>query len=184
MDFYPFVDADLPADQALRVGVSGYYGGTDNSEGGGDNGVDNDLSMYSADFEYDVSRFRFRGVLAYGKNSDADDLQDAFGRDAGEEIFGWYLEGGVSVMPDAWKKGKLVEADIIPFIRYEQYDTQHEVSDNVTKDDANDRSEVTLGVNLPLTSQFVVKADYQFMDDESSDNRKNQFNLGMGWVFQ
>ncbi|VGO22745.1 hypothetical protein SCARR_04841 [Pontiella sulfatireligans] len=184
LDFYPFVDADLPAEQHLRVGVSGYYGGTDNSNGGGDNGVDNTFSMCSADFEYDVSRFRFRGVAAYGKNSDADDLQDAFDRDTGEEVFGWYLEGGVSVMPDSWKSGKLAEADIIPFIRYEEYDTQHEVPDNVDKDDANDRTEVAIGVNVPLTAQFVVKADYQFMDDESSASRKNSFNLGMGWVFQ
>jgi hypothetical protein len=184
LDFYPFVDADLPGDQDLRVGISGYYGGTDNSNGGGDNGVDNTFSMYSADFEYDISRFRFRGVVAYGENSDADDLQDEFGRDAGKEIFGWYLEGGVSVMPESWKKGKLVEADIIPFIRYEEYDTQYEVSDNVADTGEFDRSEVTLGVNVPLTSQFVVKADYQFMDNEGPSDGRNQFNLGMGWVFQ
>ena len=140
--------------------------------------------MYSADFEYDISRFRFRGVVAYGKNSDADDLQDEFGRSAGEEIFGWYLEGGVSVMPESWKKGKLVEADIIPFIRYEEYDTQHEVSDNVNNTGEYDRSEVTIGVNVPLNSQFVVKADYQFMDNDGPSDGRNQFNLGMGWVFQ
>ena len=187
LDFYPFVEADLPADQELRLGVSGYYGGTDNENEGGENGVDNTFSMYSADFEYDVSRFRFRGVVAYGENSDADDLQDAFSRNPGEEIFGWYLEGGVSVMPDSWKKGKLAEADIIPFIRYEEYDTQYEVSDNVLDVNNNgewDRDEVTIGVNVLLTSQFVVKADYQFMDNDGPTDGRNQFNLGMGWVLQ
>lgn len=185
LDFFPFVDADLPADQDLRIGVSGYYGGTDNVDEGGQNGVDNTLAMYSADFEYDISRFRFRGVVAHGENSDAADLETAFANSPGEEIFGWYLEGGVSVMPDSWKKGKLAEADIIPFVRYEEYDTHYKVSDNVVKDEAQDRTEITIGVNVPLTPQFVLKADYQMEDNNKSGSDViHKYNLGMGWVFQ
>lgn len=180
MDFYPFVDADLPANQDLRIGVSGYYGGTDNVNEGGGNGIDNTFTMYSADFEYDVARFRFRGVVAHGENSDAEKLSN----DAGEEIFGWYLEGGVSVLPESWKSGKLAEADLIPFVRYEEYDTQYKVPTGVTKDGQYERSEVTVGVNFPLNRQFVMKADYQFLDDKGTSDRANQFNLGMGWVFQ
>jgi hypothetical protein len=184
LDFYPFVDSDLPADQSIRIGLSGYYGGTDNKNNDDGNGVKNEFGMVSGDFEYDISRFRFRGVVAWGKNSDAEDLNDAFGNDAGEEVFGWYLEGGVSVMPDSWKTGKLVEADLIPFVRYEEYDTQYETSSGVVKDDNNDRSEVTVGVNFPLTQEFVLKADYQFRFDGSGSNPNNLFNLGMGWAFQ
>lgn len=184
LDFFPFVDADLPADQDLRVGVSGYYGGTDNVDEGGGNGIDNTFHMYSADFEYDVSRFQFRGVVAHGENSDADDLETTFGNAPGEEIFGWYLEGGVSVMPEAWKKGKMAQADIIPFVRYEEYDTHYKVSDNVTKDDAQNRTEVTIGVNFLLTPQFVLKADTQFIStEESGSSTVTKYNLGMGWVF-
>ena len=182
LDFFPFVDADLPAGQDLRIGVSGYYGGTNNKNEGGDSdpSADNTFAMYSADFEYDVSRFRFRGVVAHGKNSDADKL----GGGVGEEIFGWYLEGGVSVMPESWKKGKLAEADIIPFVRYEEYDTQHKLPTGIAKTKSNDRTEVTVGVNFSLIPQLVLKADYQFMDDASSARRDNQFNLGMGWMLQ
>ena len=182
LDFFPFVDADLPAGQDLRIGVSGYYGGTNNKNEGGDSdpSADNTFAMYSADFEYDVSRFRFRGVVAHGKNSDADKL----GGGVGEEIFGWYLEGGVSVMPESWKKGKLAEADIIPFVRYEEYDTQHKLPTGIAKTKSNDRTEVTVGVKFSLTPQLVLKADYQFMDDASSARRDNQFNLGMGWMLQ
>lgn len=181
LDFRPFVNADLPADQQLRVGVSGYYGGTNNKNKGGKNGVDNDFTLLSADFEYDISRVRLRGVVAHGRNSDAEDLP---GANVGSEIFGWYLEGGVSVMPEAWKEGRLVNADIIPFVRYEEYNTQHDVPAGSSAQGANDRQEITIGVNLPLTRQFVVKADYQFLDNEALAKRENQFNLGMGWVFQ
>ncbi|MCK4563305.1 MAG: hypothetical protein KAU94_01370 [Verrucomicrobia bacterium] len=186
LDFFPFVDADLPADQDLRIGLSGYYGGTDNANKGGSGtpGVENTFAMASADFEYTVSRLRFRGVVAHGSNSDAAALNAAYATDAGDEIFGWYLEGGVSVMPESWKRGKLKEADLIPFVRYEEYDTQYKMPDGYAKLGENARTEITVGINFPLSSQFVLKADYQFRYNESDSDPNNVFNLGMGWVFQ
>jgi hypothetical protein len=171
----------FPCDeQDLRIGLSGYYGGTDNANKGGSSGADNDFGLYSADFEYDVSRFMFRGVVACGENSDPLNLPAG----TGEEIFGWYLEGGVRVMPDSWKQGKLAEADLIPFVRYEEYDTQQKVPTGTTKDGGNDRTEITVGLNFPLSRQFVLKADYQFRYSEAASDPNNLFNLGMGWVFQ
>lgn len=187
MDFFPFVDSDLPAQQDLRVGISGYYGGTDNAAKGGSGtpSVENTFAMYSADFQYDISRFIFRGVVAHGNNSDAAALEAAYGNEPGEEIFGWYLEGGVSVMPDSWKKGKMKESDLIPFVRYEQYDTQSKVPDGTMKNDANDRTDITIGVNWLLTQNFVLKADAQFLSNELvGSDVNNKYNLGMGWVFQ
>jgi hypothetical protein len=173
IDLYPSEEQDL------RVGVSGYYGGTDNANKGGGSGTENDFGMYSADFEYNLSRLRFRGVVALGENSDPQNLPAG----VGEEIFGWYLESGMSVMPDAWKAGKLAEADILPFVRYEEYDTQHKVTTGTVKDGANDRTDITVGVNFPLTYQFVLKADYQFRYSEAASDPNNLFNLGMGWAF-
>ncbi|MCF7818222.1 MAG: hypothetical protein K9M54_10105 [Kiritimatiellales bacterium] len=171
----------FPAEgQDLRIGVSGFYGGTDNANNGGGNGTDNDFGLYSADFEYKVSRCQFRGIAAWGQNSDPQNLPAG----TGEEIFGWYLEGGVRVMPESWKIGKLAEADLVPFVRYEEYDTQYKVASGTVKDGANDRSGVTVGVNFPLTRQFVLKADYQFLFSEGATEPNNLFNLGMGWVFQ
>ena len=64
-------------------------------------------------------------MVAQGFNSDAATLNTACDNAAGEEIFGWYLEGGMSVMPESWKGGKLQKAYLIPFVQYEGYDTQH-----------------------------------------------------------
>ena len=180
LDFFPVEDQDL------RIGLAGYYGGTDNANkgGAGSPSVENTFAMYSADFEYDISRLRFRGVVAQGFNSDAADLNAAYGNDAGEEIFGWYLEGGVSVMPESWKNGKLQEADLIPFVRYEEYDTQYKVPEGTVKDGTNDRTVITLGLGMPLTQNFVLKADYQLRYNEEATDPNNVFNLGMGWVFQ
>jgi hypothetical protein len=181
LDFYPFVDAGLPADQDLRIGLSGYYGGTDNTNEGGGNGIDNTFGMYSADSEYDVSRLLFRGVVAVGENSDADLLAAG----TGEQIFGWYLEGGVKAMPESWKKGKMAEAEIIPFVRYEVYDTQRKLPEGAAPTGEFERTDITIGANFLLTQQFVLKADYQFRSNELvGSDVNNTFNLGMGWVFQ
>jgi hypothetical protein len=173
IDVYPSEEQDL------RLGLSGYYGGTDNANKGGGSGAENDFTMVSADFEYDISRFWFRGVVAHGSNSDPQNLPVG----TGEEIFGWYLEGGISVMPESWRQGRLAEADLIPFVRYEVYDTQHEVPDGTVKDGANDRTDITVGLNMPLTGQFVLKADYQLRYSEGETDPNNLFNLGMGWAF-
>ncbi len=179
VDFFPF-DSD---EQDLRIGLSGYYGGTNNKNKGGDNAnnVDNVFSMVSADFEYDISRLRFRGVVAHGTNSDTDKLAAGIG----DEIFGWYLEAGASVMPDSWKDDKLAEADIIPFVRYEQYDTQHELPGGASATGEYDRTEITVGANFLLTQNFVVKADVQFAsNEEAGSDTVTKYNLGIGWVLQ
>lgn len=171
--------------QDLRFGLSGYYGGTDNAPKGGSGtpSVNNKLAIYSADFSYEISRFRFNGVVAHGNNSNAQGLETAYNNMAGKELFGWYVEGGVDVMPTRWKTGKLKESAVIPFIRYERYDTQFKVPDNAVKDEANDRTEITVGVNWLLTRNFVLKADAQFLSNEAvGSDVNNKYNLGLGWV--
>jgi hypothetical protein len=185
----------FPCDkQDLRIGLSGYYGGTDGT--GSTNNIDNTFGMVSSDFEYDISRLRLRGVAAWGKNSDAKALNDAYTPtdkddkgykgEIGEEIFGWYLEAGVSVLPESWKKGRLVESDLIPFVRYERYDTQYEMDEGTSDDGGKyDRTDITVGLNWLLTSDFVVKADVQFADtDEAGSDTKTKYNLGIGWILR
>lgn len=183
LDFFPVTTEK----QDLRLGLSGYYGGTDNKNKGGSNTniTDNVFSMVSADFEYDISRLQFRGVVAYGENSDAAGLQTAYGNDTGSEIFGWYLEAGADVLPDSCKTGKLKDSSLIPFIRYEQYDTHHAVPGNVTANDAYFRTEITTGISWLLTRNFVVKADIQFIDtDAAGSDMTTKYNAGIGWVLQ
>lgn len=190
LDFFP-VSTDH---QDLRLGLSGYYGGTDNQNKGGNpsgtNNTDNIFSMVSADFEYDLSRLQFRGVVALGENSDAATLNAVYdpaagGKgDTGEEIFGWYLEAGVDVLPTSWKTGKLKDSSFIPFVRYEEYNTQHKMAAGDTAEGQYDRTEITTGISWLLTQNFVVKADVQFVDTDAADSKvTTKYNAGIGWVF-
>ena len=181
VDFYPVTTEN----QDLRIGLSGYFGGTNNKNKGGDSasGIDNTFAMASADFEYNLSRLRLRGVMAHGTNSDADRLNAATGGDVGEQIFGWYLEAGVDVMPESWQKGKLKESALIPFVRYEEYNTHFKTPVGTPENAAYDRAETTVGVSWLLTPQFVIKADAQFLSNEKQGSGVNNiYNLGIGWV--
>ncbi len=179
LDYRPFAEAFANSDQSLRLGLSGYFGGLDNTDGGGGSGKDGEIAMTSADFEYSISKFDFRGVIA---NTNIDGARD-FGGGVAEEMFGWYLESAYHFWPDEWKTGKLKKSDAIVFVRYEEYDTQHKMPSGIAKDKSKDIDELTFGVNFYLTPNFVIKADYQLRDDASGSNRDDLFNVGIGWMF-
>ena len=173
LDYRPFVDQDL------RLGVSGYFGGLDNKDGGGGSGQDGEIAMTSADFEYSISKFDFRGVIAHTNIDGARDLAPGVAK----EMFGWYLEGAYHFWPDEWKTGKLKKSDATVFVRYEEYDTQHNMPSGLTRAVGKDKEEITFGVNFYLTPNFVVKADYQIRNDDGTGDLEDLFNVGLGWTF-
>ena len=179
IDWRPCEEALANSDQSLRFGLSGFYGGLDNIDGGGGSGKNAEITLGSADFEYSISMFEFRGVVAHTNIDGA----AALGGGVASQMFGWYLEGAVHIWPDEWKVGKLKDSDAVVFVRYEEYDTQYKMPTGMAKDLSKEKDEVTVGVNFYLTSSIVLKADYQFLDDASGSNRDNQFNFGIGWAF-
>jgi hypothetical protein len=186
LDYRPFEQALANSDQSLRLGLSGYFGGLDNVDGGGGTGKEGEIAMTSADFEYSISKFDFRGVIANTNIDGAANFNDDAAIDGGEvaeEMFGWYIEGAYHFWPNEWKTGKLKKSDAVVFVRYEEYDTQYKMPSDVTRDKSKDIDELTFGVNFYLTPDFVVKADYQFRDDASGNGRDDLFNVGLGWTF-
>ncbi len=179
LDYRPFEEALANSDQSLRLGLSGFLGGLDNVKDGGGSGKDGEIAMTSADFEYSISKFDFRGVIA---NTNIDGARD-FGGGVAEEMFGWYLEGAYHFWPDEWKTGKLKNSDATVFVRYEEYDTQHEMPSGIAKNKSKDMDELSFGVNFYLTPNFVVKADYQLRDNATGSDMDDLFNVGVGWTF-
>ena len=179
LDYYPFMSTFEDSNQSLRLGLSGYFGGLDNGNQGNNPGINGEITIVSADFEYSLSRFDFRGALA---NIDIDGARQ-IGNGTAEQIFGWYLEGGYHFWPEQWKTGKLAKSDAVVFLRYDDFDTQYTMPSGIVKNPAGDREEWTFGVNFYPTSNVVIKADYQIRDDASGDNLNDLFNVGIGWTF-
>jgi hypothetical protein len=178
LDFFPLVR--WPGlGRFVRLGASAYYGGIDNGNQGNNPGIDGEVRILSGDFEYSVSKLDFRGVIAHERIHGAMEI----GNGTAYEIFGWYLEGGVRVFPDSWKKGKLAKSDAAVFARYEDFDTQYRMPDGVAKNPAGDRQEWTFGANFYLTPTLVAKGDVQFRDDASGKDLATLVNFGVGWQF-
>lgn len=98
----------------------------------------------------------------------------------GERMTGWYAEAGFDVMTLVDDAGTL---GVIPFVRFEQYNTQDKVPDGFKAvKGGNDIEVITAGINIKPVDEVVLKADMQFYD--SGDGKAvDQFNLGLGYVF-
>ncbi len=172
--------------KGLNIGMAGYFGKTQSSAF---NGLDkNDdfaeavadstrvgISMFGMDVRYKVNALQLKGQYIHSFISDVAEYNDKTGKDLGKQMQGYYLEAGYDLL-----HGK--EQALIPFVRYENYNTHHKVAGNMSANKAYDREEVFFGLSYHLAKGAVVKADYQ-MSKDGNDVKKNFVNCGVGIWF-
>jgi len=96
----------------------------------------------------------------------------------GEAQSGAYAEVGydlLSLRPGSRQR-------LIPFARFERYDTQSEVPAGFERNPANDARGLTFGFNYYPIDQLVVKANVLRVRDQARTGQ-NEFQLGLGYVF-
>jgi hypothetical protein len=179
LDCFPFAVAASPGQQALRFGVSTFLGGLNNGNAGRNPGVNGSVSLISADFEYRIGRWDFRGEFAHEEVPAAQEL----GNGIAEGILGGYLESALHVLPDQWRCGRLATADALIFVRYDDFNTQYRMPAGVPKNNAGDRDEWTVGAGFFPVPNFVVKVDYQIPHDATGKDLPERFNVGLGWQY-
>jgi hypothetical protein len=133
------------------------------------------------------SEVRWRGlqgrVLYVG--TDIEDVteinlaQDLTGEGSvGEKQYGWYGELG-------WDALSLIESSrqaVIPYVRYERYNTQERVPEGFSANPANDVTVTTLGVSYKPIVNVALKLDYSWIENEARTG-VNQFNIALGFMF-
>ena len=181
IDVFPFATHDPGLEQSLRIGVSTFVGGIDNGDNGKDpgTGTGNRIEIYSADLRYSLWRFTFRGALAYERIDGAQDI----GGGAPSEIFGFFTEFSVRVLPDAWKQGLFSKSEVVVFCRYDDTNTQYRTPPGVARDPAGNRHEYTFGVSAIILPNLAFKIDYQIREDKTTNNLPDLLNLGIGFQF-
>jgi hypothetical protein len=165
----------------LRLGGSFWYGGTANQDSAlGTGTFDNAVTVLSADAQYDVGPFMFRGVLANIGISDAEAINAAFNGQVGSRIAGGYVEGSYNVLSAlAPQSSQRLNA----FIRHERYNTQAGVPDGVTRDDALARRVTTLGLTYKPLYNVAFKGDYQLRRNKAGVGEGEVLSLGVGYQF-
>lgn len=160
----------------LTVGASLFTGNT-GQDNDALNGADARLTLWDVHGRYQVDKFDLRALYAQGHLSDAAKINDAFpGYEVANRFYGWYMEVAYHV----WKNG---EQDFAPFVRYEKWDTQADIPNNIASNDASENDVWTVGANYWPHPQVVMKADYQKFDKPDGDKGDKRFNLGLGYMF-
>lgn len=129
------------------------------------------------------SGFEVRALYARSSIGDVVQLNDALGfaggGSIGEEQFGYYVTFGYDVL-QLLMAGS--EAQLQPFIQYEKLDTQHKVPGGFSRNPANEKTNLTLGVMYKPISNVGFKLDYIDRDNEAG-NALDQFNIALTYLF-
>jgi hypothetical protein len=91
---------------------------------------------------------------------------------------GWYVQGGFDVL--SLVSGS--KMNLIPFVRYEQYDTQKAVPVGYESNPENDVHGLTLGAVYQPIPQIILKADWQ-QKHNAANTGVNVWNVLLGYVF-
>jgi uncharacterized small protein (DUF1192 family) len=164
------------------VGGSVYTGksGQDlETTGGGEIGVGTTIVEGHLEWRWRGLEFRALGVQA-----DLDDVAelnrflDLEGDESiGEKLKGYYLQLGYDLLA-----GRNSGRALIPYARWETYNTQDEVPAGFLANPANDVESLTLGIAYKPIEQLIFKADYQNVDNEAGTGT-DRLNLLLGYVF-
>lgn len=162
----------------LLFGASLYHG---NSGQGLDGAGSVGTTIVDLHAEYNWHGLRARALGVHATLDDVEDLNDALGlvgnQSVGEELSGYYVELGYDVLNGSGSKHAL-----IPFVRYEKYDTQAKVPGGFSSNPARDAENFTFGVAWKPTSQVIFKADYVDADNEAGSGQ-DLLRLAMGYIF-
>jgi len=174
---------DYTGTPGLLVGGSLYNGNSGQglvAPGGGALGVG--TTIYEGHLEWTYRGFELRALTVRSQLDDVAGLNQALGLTGddgvGEEQEGYYVQLGYDLF-SRFPKG---EMSLIPYARWESFDTQAEVPAGFLRDPARDVESLTLGLAFKPLEQVIVKADYQDYDN-GAGTALDQFNVAIGYLF-
>jgi hypothetical protein len=175
--------ADFTGMPGLIVGASVFTG-----DAGQGQFTPSDQKISALTTVFDVhGDFRWRGLwlraLYAHTTIDQAELVNQLNNFQGDESIGstqegWYVQGGFDVL--SVRAGS--KMNLIPFVRYEQYDTQAEVPIGYARNPENDVHELTVGAAFQPIPQLILKADWQ-QRHNAANTGVNVWNASLGYVF-
>lgn len=138
------------------------------------------IMMTGFDIRYENSGFEARAQYIIANLSNTDQYNELTGKDLGSSMSGYYVEAGYNVLRGC----KNTQNKLVIFARYENYDTHAGIKNGTNRNDAYNRTDITIGAGFKVANGAVFKADYQNMSNaKSGSTPKNMFNMGIGIWF-
>jgi hypothetical protein len=180
-DFSVIGRVDYTGQPGLIVGGALHVGRTGHGREVGGDPVDGQLVIWDLHADYKVGGLEARALVAGSELSDAAQINDLAGNvgagGVGSGALGWYVQVGYDVLRNTRSLHQLV-----PYLGYEQVDTQRKVPPGFTADPVNDLSVTSLGVAWKPVTQVVAKVDYQ-LHRNAAGTGVDQVNFQLGWLF-
>jgi len=187
IEHYGILGLNLGASAYIGKTQSTLYDGIDKSNDAAMAKADSSVigvAMLGLDMRYRKGGAQFKGQLYYTSLSNTEEYnhftaESGQPNDLGSEMFGFYFEAGYDLL----HSNVSTESQLIPFIRYSNYDTQYAIEEGFTKNKDYAKTAITTGVSYKITSGSVVKADMQFIKSKTDSDFSKQLNLGIGFWF-
>jgi hypothetical protein len=181
--------------RGFNLGLSGYFGNTqstlfdglDKSDVPANASADSSVvgvSMIGVDVRYTKKGFQGKLQIYYTSLANTDQYNaftgvDGIKNNLGNSMSGYYIEAGYNV----FRPVSGLKTELIPFIRYEGYDTHFTISDELVRNNSYNNTIITSGLSLKLTSGAVLKADMQFLKNKSTADFSKVFSAGIAVMF-
>lgn len=163
----------------MTLGGSVYTGNSGQGQTFSGQKVDGRLNMYELHGVWQYRGLQAKALGVKGTIGDAATISTEVGSTVPTDFYGMYGEVGYDVMP-------MIKADstqsVIPFVRYERYNTQDEVAAGFAKDLSKDVQLWVAGVNYKPHPQVAIKADYSNFAPKAG-TKADTVNLGVAFVF-
>jgi len=174
----------------LQLGLSAYtgqtqtklYDGLDKSDAAALATADSSmvgLTMFGADARYNIGGLSLRAQVNYGWVSNSASYNEFTGSDLGSALSGWYAELAYNLLESL----EQFNSELIPFVRFEQYNTHASVAEGETVNPALNRTDLTLGLGWKMAKGAMLKMDYQRFSNKGSSDSRNQVNAGVAIWF-
>lgn len=145
--------------------------------------IDALTTLFSAQGIFARRGLEIRALYAFSAINDAAELNRALGfsgqQSIGERQLGYYAAVAYDVLQ--WiRPGS--EAQLQPFIQYEQLNTQDKAPAGFATDPAREQTNFTLGLMFKPIPQLAIKLDYINRDNKAG-SAVDQLNAGIGYLF-
>ena len=182
--------------RGLNIGLSGYYGNTQTTlyQGIGKNEKESlakadssivGVSMLGLDVRYSIKGLQLRGQYYFNSLSNTNQYNfftannEGAPNDLGSSMIGYFVEAGYNV----FRSFNKIKTALIPFVRYEVYNTQNSVEEGITVNKAYNNTLITTGLTWRMAKGAVLKTDLQFIKSEDDSKYATIFNAGFGVMF-
>ena len=99
--------------------------------------------------------------------------------DLGSSMYGYYAEAGYDVLHGL----ESTDMELVPFVRYQEYDTHMTVAAGIQKKDLYKEHVITTGLTLKLNKGVVIKTDIDFAKTKVAPAYTTTLNAGVGVMF-